>query len=338
MKLTMDNTFFSQLLSVLGVRHTDSYSDWRFNSMPFRTLFGLTQLLKEYGVESRGVRLQDPSQVALIRTPFVIPVDNRIVIATKACNANLTYLSDGQSMSIPLADFLRAWDGTLLLLSPTAEAKEPDYSSHRLAEVMKVLRNIGLWAVAAAVLVWLMISRGYFSQVSVVLLTLLDLGGIYLSFMLVQKSLGVQNKHADAVCSVLQEGGCDTIAKSEAASFLGIFHWSEVGLVYFSVSLACMLLFPQMMGALALISVCCLPYTIWSISYQYFKAKTWCTMCVGVQATLWLTFFCYLGGGWFTEALPLRWSYLLLCLGYVLTMLGLNRLDSALMKYTKADA
>ena len=125
---------------------------------------------------------------------------------------------------------------------------------------------------------------------------------------------------------MLQKGGCDSILELKASKFFGIFSWSEVGFTYFSVSLLALLVFPQWICYLALCNACCLPFTFWSIWYQRFKAHKWCTLCVSVQATLWLLFFCYLCGGWFRGAFPLRIEFFVLGVTYVTVLMALNRI------------
>ncbi|MBD5608409.1 MAG: hypothetical protein HDQ93_06110, partial [Desulfovibrio sp.] len=63
-----------------------------------------------------------------------------------------------------------------------------------------------------------------------------------------------------------------------------------------------------------------------------FRAKHWCTLCVGVQTTLWLLFFCYLGGGFFRDMFPWRPEGCVLLAAYVFAVLGLNAVLSTLRK------
>lgn len=324
----MDRSFFSSLLSLLGVRHTASYSDARFASMPFRTLFGLSNLLKDYGVESEGIKLADKKDISHLTPPFILPVKHTYIIVTDMDGGEVKYQSLRTPEQAPMQKLLDAWDGTAFLMFPSPKACEPDYAAHKLAEVMKPIATYALGILALAALVWAMVAQGLFSRWYTILLVLFNMCGIWLSYMLVQKTVGVHTKAASRVCSVLAEGGCDEIAKSAASSFLGIFHWSEVGLTYFSVSLLIMLISPASIPLLGLINCCALPYTVWSISYQKFKAKTWCTMCVGVQITLWATFICYLLGGVLPAAFPLQWHYILVLMIYGIVMLAMNRLDA----------
>lgn len=323
-----DSTIFSRLLTMLGVRHTAAYSDERFTTMPFRTLFGMSTLLREYGVDSMGIQVQDHAEIAQLDTPFVAPVKNRFVIVTSICNNSVTYSSDGVLERAPLPDFIDAWDGTAFLVDKTDKACEPDYLKHRFAEWMILFRNVGMVAAAVALLVWAFIANGLYTHFWMYPLVIFYICGIALSYLLVQKTLGVKNKAADHVCGILEQGGCDRIAKSDGASFMGIFHWSEVGITFFGVSLIVLLIYPQAAGALCLINICALPYTVWSITYQRFVAHTWCTMCVGVQILLWLTFISLSLGGALHSLFAIGWQLVPLCIAYGLIMLSINRLNS----------
>ncbi|MDE6444626.1 MAG: vitamin K epoxide reductase family protein, partial [Muribaculaceae bacterium] len=159
---------------------------------------------------------------------------------------------------------------------------------------------------------------------STVGITVIDMAGLYFTYLLVQKSVKIHNPAADRVCGVLQAGGCDSILKTSASKFFGLFGWSEVGFAYFSVSLLTLLLLPGMLPWLALCNLICLPFTAWSIWYQRFRAHKWCTLCVCVQGSLWLLFFCYCFGGWLGMAWPLSPLVLPLGAAYIAVMLALN--------------
>lgn len=156
------------------------------------------------------------------------------------------------------------------------------------------------------------------------LLTAFDCIGLYFSFLLLQKSLNIHTAASERVCGILEQGGCDSIMQLKVSKLFGVFSWSEVGFGYFGISLVTLLIFPHLLPQLALCNVCCLPYTAWSIWYQRFRAHHWCTLCVGVQSTLWALFFCYLGGGWLRHAFPLHIDFLTLIAVYVFAVLFIN--------------
>lgn len=318
-------TIFSRFLGALGVPYTVDYSDARFKNMTFQSLFGLSHLLKDYGVDNEAFRISDKSELNKLTPPFLAQTKNGVFVIVEEFGPDcLNYDSRGEIIKVSSDDFRKAWNGIVLLAYPDEKSKEPQYGKHHLQEIVANMSKWVLALAAVAIGLYFFITRGVYAHVSTVLLTLLDLAGLYLSYMLVQKSLGIHTHAADRVCSVLEKGGCDSIMQTSASKLFGVFSWSEVGFGYFGVSLIILLVFPELWPYLAICNVCCLPYTVWSISYQKFVAKKWCTLCVGVQTTLWLSFFCYLGGGMFHGAFPLRLDFFVLLATYVATVLFIN--------------
>lgn len=326
------HTIFTDFLSELGVKHTEDYSVARFGSIPFKSLFGLSKLLNEYGVETVAMRLGDKEEISMLRVPFIAATPEGFVIVTELGAETVGYLTQGQRESMPLDRFKEAWTGVVLTAEPTPQAIEPDYAAHRrnifFAEAKSLLFKAGIIALFA----FFFISGGLYSHWSTIGVAVVDLLGLWLTYMLMQKSLKIKSKTADRVCGVLEAGGCDSVLEKKASSFFGIFSWSEVGFAYFSVSLLCLLIFPGALPWLALCNLCCLPFTLWSIWYQKFRAGAWCTLCVSVQISLWLLFFCYAGGGWLSHAWPLKIDFFVLGVAYLTALLGINRLSPLLTR------
>ena len=321
-----DHTLVTDLLSVLKVPYTVGYTRQRFEGMPFKTLFGVAQLLKEYGVEAKGYRIADKSQLPALKTPFIAQTAGGLVIVTKISDRAVNYLTQGTPEVLSTPEFENALTGVVLTVTPLPHAKEPDYSKHWRSQFITDAKRVLLPVLAALLGAYLIVTHHLWSHLSVWGLIAVDIFGLWMTFMLVQKSLKIKNKTADKVCGVLQSGGCDSILKTDASSFFGIFSWSEVGFTYFGVSLLAMLISPATIHWLALINLCCLPFTVWSIWYQKFRAKHWCTLCVCVQASLWLQFLCYLFGGWQIPIFPLDLGFFALCATFVFVLFGLNRI------------
>ena len=326
-------SLFSDFLKALGVPHTAEYSDKQFDSMPFPSLFGLSKLLESYGIPNEAFQLSDKEELNQLTSPFIADTPDGCLIVTDISAESVKYVTQGNAEEIPTDEFKNAWNGIVLMAYPTAQSSEPDYGSHRALEIIDSAKKWVLATGAAVLFLYLFITNGIYAHWSTVALTLFNIIGLLLTFMLVQKTLKIKNKAADEVCGVLQEGGCDSVLQLKASSFFGIFKWSEVGFTYFSVSLLTLLIFPQYIGYLALCNACCLPFTVWSIWYQKFRAKVWCTLCVSVQATLWLLFFCYFFGGWYHFILPIRAQFFILGITYVTVLLGLNRIMSRNSNY-----
>lgn len=324
------HSIFTRFLKWLGVPHTAEYSDDAFRRMTFRSLYGLSHLLTEYRVKNRALRLDDKQEITRLKTPFLAQTKGGIfVIVTQIGPNEVTYDSLGEMERVSLADFLAAFNGIVLLAFPDAASSEPDYGSHRVKEIVTNLARYGLVGTGVAIFVYFFVTRHLFAHFSTIMLTLFNCAGLYFTWLLVQKSLNIHTAASDRVCGVLEQGGCDSIIKLKVSKLFGVFAWSEIGFGYFLISLLTLLTTPYMLPALAICNLCCLPYTVWSIWYQKFKARHWCTLCVGVQTTLWCCFFCYLLGDWF--AAP-GFSLVMLIVIYAFTVLGLNRLLNFLQK------
>lgn len=320
-------TIFSRFLSGMGVPHTDTYSDGEFRAMTFQSLYGLSHLLTTYGIKNEGLRFTDKSEVTRVVTPFLAQTTGGIFVIVNDIDTSrhtVTYDSLGKIETADLGSFIRAWNGIALLAFPDSESREPGYASHRLTEIVTRLSKYFLVASAIFLFAYFFITRHIYAHFSTILLTLLDCTGLYFSFLLLQKSLNIHTAASERVCGVLEQGGCDSIMQLKVSKLFGVFSWSEVGFGYFGISLATLLIFPHLLPQLALCNLCCLPYTIWSIWYQRFKAHHWCTLCVGVQSVLWLSFFCYLGGGWLRHAFTFPADLFTLVAAYIFTVLLIN--------------
>lgn len=324
-----DASLLGDWLTLLGVGHTHDYTLKRQKAIPFKTWFGLSRALQDYGVESEAYLLPDKNYISTLPVPFIahtIGTEGGNIIVTSINGDTVEYLSLGEEHSAPLAMVIDSLDGNVFFSYVKEGAKEPDLSLHRRLEFFTKAKKWVLMLCMAALFLYAFISNGLYHDVSVYFIAAIDLGGLYVTYLLVQKSLRIHNKKADRFCGVLQEGGCDDILATSASKFFGLFGWSEVGFAYFSVSLLALLMFPASIPSLALCNICCLPFTVWSIWYQRFKAKRWCTLCVTVQCSLWLLFIAYLLGGWVEKSLPLNIDFFVLGVTYVGVMLLINAL------------
>lgn len=324
-------SIFTRFLASLGVPHTVAWSDRQFQDMTFKSLYGLSHLLSGYSIPNKAIKFTDKAEITSLACPFLAQTRAGIfviVLQIDKTTGMVEYDSRGEKLKVDLPDFIDAWNGVALLAFPEAGSREPEYGSHYFTDCVAAGSKYALAAAALIVIVYFFINRGLYRHFSTICIACLDGVGLYFSYLLMQKSLNIHTAASDRVCGVLEQGGCDSIMSLKVSKLFGVFSWSEVGFGYFSVSLAALLLFPHIWPVLALCNVCCLPYTFWSIWYQKFKAKHWCTLCVGVQSTLWLLFFCYLGGGWLTQSFPLHLDFFILVAVYFFTVLFLNMIVS----------
>ncbi|MDE7181128.1 MAG: vitamin K epoxide reductase family protein [Muribaculaceae bacterium] len=325
-------------LTLLGVGHTTDYTIKREKDIPFKTWFGFSRALHDYGVESIAYNLSDRDEIDKVPVPFIAHTageEGGNIIVTSIKGDQVEYLSLGENKTTSMERFMNAWDGNVFLSRATAGAAEPELGLHRRLEFFTRSKRWVLISCLILLLVYAFIANGLYKFVSTYFITAIDLGGLYVTYLLVQKSLKIHNPKADRFCGVLQAGGCDDILATSASKFFGLFGWSEVGFAYFSVSLLALLMFPGSLPWLALCNVCCLPFTAWSIWYQRFRAHRWCTLCVTVQCSLWLLFIAYLSGGWLGLSFPVSIDFFVLGICYIGVMLLINALMPLIEKQDK---
>lgn len=327
--MAVQRSIFSRYLKALQVPHTVEFSEKAFHSMDFDSLYGLSHLLKSYGIENESYRIGDKEELSKLTPPYLAQLQSQsFVIVESVTPDRIVYDSSGEKKAESREAFKEKWNGIVLLAYPVPNSREPDFGSHFLTATVNRWSWLALLVSALVVLAYFYISRGIYNSLWASLAVVLNLLGLFFSYLLVQKTLGIHTSTGDSVCNVLQKGGCDSILSMKVSKLFGVFSWSVVGFSYFGVSLLTLLIFPHLWSALALFNICCLPYTVWSIWYQKFRAHHWCTLCVGVQSTLWLLFGAYTAGGFITKLFPLRVDDWVLLAVYVATVLFLNLLVS----------
>lgn len=303
-------TLFADFLTTLGVPHTAAYSDMRFRAYPSKlTMTALQDLLAEYGVLSRIEKASDTADISTLPTPCVVATSSGFMIV-RSVDGDMAdcRVKGGHDKTLSVKDLSAIWTGDYLTATPMKMASEPDFALHRRKCWADALMRLGMVVFAAFFIVYLFIANRIYSSWSATVALVLLGAGVYVTHLLLLKESHVESSAADRLCGVIQREGCNTVLASDGSSLFGVLPWAEVGFTYFTVSFLCLLLFPwPCLPLLAGISVLCLPYTVWSVSYQHFKAHAWCTMCLTVQSLFWLLFLTYLIGGDFHGLFPLRW-------------------------------
>lgn len=114
-------------------------------------------------------------------------------------------------------------------------------------------------------------------------LLLTKFAGIIVSSLLLWQSIDKDNPFINNLCQAGGKANCNAILSSNAAQVTLWLSWSEVGFFYFVGGFVALLINPNSMFLLWGIGATALFYTFWSIYYQAFVAKQWCTLCLSIQ-------------------------------------------------------
>lgn len=289
----------SRYLSSLHVPHTAAGCRAVYQGNPYKnSMYGLAEMLHEYGIPTKALRFEkDESEHTPIPVPSLAVYDKEFVIIENVSDGMVTYLAGSKRLRIKYQDFLKGWDGVALKGTPDASSGETGYRHNHFIERAAKAKGI-LAVIALAVVVISIVNSGSFELGWWGIAALLiNLAGIYVSYLLILKQLHIENPVAEHLCGLIKSSRCDSPKLTEASTILGMVTLSEIGAGFFIVNTLVLLLFPALMSSMALLSAVGLLFSFWSVWYQKTQARTWCTLCLIVLTLMWTQAAIYLLGG-----------------------------------------
>ena len=283
---------FTTFLTQLGVKHTNEYSNKVFNEHPHKyNLLGLSTLLSDYNIENEAYTISDKEQnINKLPVPFIAHFAGGFVVVTKIKNDKVTYKWNEKDINLDIDKFCEVWSGAALFAETNENSQEPEYKQHIKNKIFDILKFTALTAVSVLIFAYALFNNAANFSWCFFLSLILNLSGVYISWLLLQKQMNTQSKFGDKICSLFSRTDCNDILATPAAKFFGLVSWSEIGLGYFISSIIILLFAPALIVFYVWIAAFSLFYTVWSIWYQKFKAKQWCVLCVIVQVVFLLTF------------------------------------------------
>lgn len=89
----MDHNIISAFLKLIDVRYTRSYTGKFFNEHPHKyNLFGLSDMLSSYGVESMGVHFKDKTEILSVDVPFIAHTGSDFVIVEEVSGNEIRFI------------------------------------------------------------------------------------------------------------------------------------------------------------------------------------------------------------------------------------------------------
>jgi uncharacterized membrane protein len=234
----------------------------------------------------------DKEKLNEVPTPFIAHMRgkaNSFIAVTRVTDEVITYTASRsftKPITIDRTQFEQEWSGVALLAEKTAQAGEKDFEANLKRQRLLYWRMPLLIAASVFLLLLVFAAAGAFSF-SHIILTILKLAGLAVTGMLVWYEIDKNNPFLQKVCSGSKATNCNAILQSKAAKLFGLISWSEIGFFYFAGGLLFVL--PTKEGTaqiLAWLNLIALPYTFFSIFYQWRIVKQWCPLCLAVQALL----------------------------------------------------
>ncbi|NQX56820.1 thioredoxin domain-containing protein [Pedobacter panaciterrae] len=299
----------------LGIRVTSfSIAQKMLEHPDYPSMLSISDSLTSWNVPNQALKLDRTTCVLEeLPLPFIahLQIDGGKFVLVNEINQNTVKFSDefAPNGRFPREEFLNHWDGVSLFAEKDEKSGEADYSSALTMGVLNHARLPLLLVVLLTTSVYA-ISQNAFSF-AYLLLLFINFSGILLCVLLLISSISNKNPFIQSLCSIGKKNGCNSILKSDAAKVTHWLNWSEIGLFYFTGSFICLVLNPISMGFLSWLNLLCLPFTFYSIGYQ-FKTRNWCVLCCCIQLLLWLGISVFIGVNAFsTFYVNLTWTTLI---------------------------
>lgn len=288
-----EHVLFS-FLKALKVPFTKPFLEELVNGLPTsNTLLGISNILKErYHIDNVSLLIQK-DDIYKLDAPYIVQLHlpTAPIIMVTAINAErIFFVHKSKPGSENINFFFENWSGAVLLAEPEHDSREKNYWQNRRSEVLRQLRVPAIMLALGIILIYLglgNIQRLLQGGWNAVALQILYFSGLAISSTLFMHELNKESSLVERVCSAATKTGCSKVLSSKAAKFLGLISWSEIGFFYFLSCTLSLLLVNNSYNFLYLMSIAVLPYTIWSIYYQWQIARQWCPFCITIQIIFW---------------------------------------------------
>lgn len=275
------------LLRKNAIRVNEPELEFQILSHPsYPSLHSITGVLDHFGIENYALDIpKEIETLDLVPNSFLAVVktkehDGFAMVSRQSNGFQLSF--DGNKKSIfSKIGFLEVWTGVIVGVENDKQNLAPDVKSTNFTKSILYI-TIGLLSV------FLLYKVNLFQAIHF----LLSLGGIAICVLILQHELGLHSKILDKFCSEEnKKTSCDAVLKSKGATIFRTLKFSDVGIIYFvSLTVSWFSLVNSNTGynSIGLITLLAIPFTFFSIYYQYKIVKKWCLLCLSVVSVLWL--------------------------------------------------
>ncbi|MEN9449173.1 MAG: hypothetical protein RJA25_2463 [Bacteroidota bacterium] len=307
---------------------SESFIKTRILSHPdYPALTSLTDTLDEIGLPYSAI-IVDKERYSELKYPLLAHFNN---------NGKEGFINVKSKEQFEQQDdnLIQIWDGVAIMVEVGALIKHEAHNT-KLKNENKENR---IYHITLLTFLGLILIINFFSfNILTFILTILSIGGVLISGLIMLHSMGKSNALTEQLCSADGTSGCEKIIKSKSGKISKNIGWDDIGVSYF-VGLTAFLTFSSFLKAPTneIISILIIPYSIASILvfvsiyYQWKIAKSWCKMClitasVVTLETIFLFFIISSNDFYITSSLKLVLLFFLTFIAPILLILSIKPL------------
>ncbi|WP_286761497.1 vitamin K epoxide reductase family protein [Salegentibacter sp. UBA1130] len=292
----MNNRLFFLLKSFLRKNHLEL--DWEESRIQllshpyYPSLNSITDLFSHFDINNYALRVNNPLEVySQFPDSFLAEIEDGstrqlVLVSKKIDEVELMYDKE-RIENISVNNFFNSWTGILVVVENGERSESYGGFNSKMGKIPFIVYFSTLF-----MLVSLFIITGpsffellYFSLTCI---------GLYVSYLIVKQELGLHSKILNKICSDENKNtSCDKVLHSRGSTIFQFLKLSDVGLVYFITQALSMIILARIdvqLTAIVLVNTLAIPFTFYSLIYQWKIAKSWCPLCLAIVGILWLQF------------------------------------------------
>lgn len=257
----------------------------------YPSINSITDLFNHFNIDNLALKVDNNlDSYSQIPDVFLAQIKedkgNQLVVVSKKTDGVELIYDEHKSKNISVNKFFELWTGILVVIE---KKEKKDYDNLNKAGKIKKLVYFSTFIILIS---FFTLAKPSLFQIIYFALSCV---GIYISYLIVIHELGLHSKILDKFCSGENKNtSCDAVLSSKGATIFGLFKLSDVGFVYFTalalISLIISSIDLQTTSVIFLISTLAIPFTFYSLYYQWKVVKNWCPLCLSIVSILWLQF------------------------------------------------
>lgn len=262
--------------------------DFQLNSHPtFPSLHSVTGVLDHFFIKNFALEVPRELEVleklpecflAFLKSETL----NGYALVYKQDKSFILFLDEKHKEELSYENFLNVWSGILVVIDDENQEEFREVRKNYFSHKNLLIVSLALLSIA------FLFHTTLFPAIHF-LLTLL---GLSVCTLILLHELGVNSKLLNTIC---HEGSkstsCNAVLNSKGSKLFGFFKLSDIGIVYF-ISLLLLWMVTKISNSnfysIYLISLLAVPFTFFSVYYQFRVVKKWCLLCLSVVSILWL--------------------------------------------------
>lgn len=305
------------------------------------SIIGISEMLLDLEIESKIFRVKY-SDLLDLEYPILAHMEQEVpyyIVITGCTDEKLTYFDSSNGYITESAkDFCKKWTGVILVPITSINSGDPELQEKIKKESISRRLKILFFSIIALYVVFIVFRTSLIFKTHYIIWTpfiIVQLLGTIFSLLIVRIEFGESNLLIRKIC---RNFDCEKVLLSNGSKIFSWLSMGDIGVIYFSGGLLLLSTHTSeiytSLKILWMLNVITLPYTIYSIFYQYKIVNAYCPFCLTIIVLIWFEFISGLYAGFrisFVE-LPLILDFLINYLIIIIIWIGFRNFYSKALK------